>query len=68
MNQNIYTIGMALFVGLIIISTGSFLVMGPVSQLQLERNGLFLFGWLMLTLYVVWLAILLPKPLGDKIF
>ena len=68
MNENIFTIGVALFVGLVIISLGSMVISSPVSAKETTQMLWFLFVWLMLSFYTVWLGVLLPKPKGDNIF
>jgi len=66
MNENIFTIGFALFIALIIVWSGSFVVTGQnvfITKLGLFIFGWFSYGWLMLSLYLVWLGLLLPREL-----
>tara|TARA_Y100000310_G_scaffold344046_1_gene454777 strand:+ start:2839 stop:3075 length:237 start_codon:yes stop_codon:yes gene_type:complete len=76
-NENIFTIGLALFVMLMVVSLAT-IIISPIAhkddiefikKVERERTNTawFLFGWLVLVYWVVWISLILPKPRGGKI-
>jgi len=78
MNHNIFTVGMALAMALLIMSGASILMApkGGESDNQFQKRvehqryitGQFFLFWLFATLYFVWISLILPKPKGNKLF
>ena len=72
MNQNLFDIGLAMSYGLVILSLGSVILSPIVHESDTEFikrvahqryiTGLFLLGWSWASLYLVWFAIIFPKP------
>jgi len=77
MNNDLFTIGMAMSLGLVILSGASILLFPIASESDIEfqkriareryLHGQFLLGWLWASLYLVWFGLIFPKPRGNSI-
>jgi len=69
MNENLFAIGLAMFVALAILWLG-YLVLSSTPEDKFTRfiYGTFSLYWLYTTLFIVWFSLMLPKPKGNAMF
>jgi len=71
MNENIFNIGFAMFVALVILWSGSITIIDTNSMYAKFWKfmfGRFSFIWLLTTSYLIWISLALPKPKGNNLF